>query len=154
MRRWFAVGGITLPLLWTPMVLIVPRLPDLGSPRRIVQFYACEHATLKLVITLASAGFLPLLALLAALADRLWRDPASRALVLTALASAVMFMTSLAVALGLAAAAALTSDIASAELLYALHAAAFVLAAPVAPAGVAFFVAIAIIPYRDAVPPR
>jgi hypothetical protein len=103
---------------------------------------------------LASAGFLPLLAFLAALIDRLWRAGAARGLVLTALASALMFMTALAVALGVVAVAALISSDSSPQLLRGLHAVAFVLAAPAAPAGVAVFVAMAILSRRDALLPR
>jgi hypothetical protein len=56
-----------------------------------------------------------------------------------------MFMTTLAIALGLVAAAGLLSATSDPQIVRALHAAAFVSAAPVAAPGVAFFVAIAAI---------
>jgi hypothetical protein len=66
----------------------------------------------------------------------------------TAFAGALMFMTALAVALGLDAAAVSLFDEASPEAIWALHSTAFLLAAPAAGAGTAFFVAVAVLALR------
>lgn len=62
-----------------------------------------------------------------------------------------MFATALAVALGLDAAAVLLFGRASPETIWALHSAAFLLAAPAADAGTAFFVAVGALAFAERV---
>ena len=69
------------------------------------------------------------------------------------LGSALMFMTALNVALGLDIAGGLLVD-ADPSSTYALHTAAFLLAAPAAFAGVAFFVAVAAFAFQTGALPR
>lgn len=71
--RWGATGGVVLCLLWAPMGLIVPQLPDLGSPAAIEHFHRSHEALLKAVLLLASCGFFFLLCFLGALVERLRR---------------------------------------------------------------------------------
>jgi hypothetical protein len=97
---------------------------------------------MQVVIASVSVGFLFLLFFLGGLAE--WLRRTGWTIVFTAFGSAVTFMTALNVALGLDMAAGLLQDGGSTDSSYALHTAAFLLAAPAAPAGAAFFVAIAI----------
>jgi hypothetical protein len=71
-----------------------------------------------------------------------------------AFAGALMFMTSLNIAVGLSAAAALLSGRSGPDIAGALHSAAFVLAAPVALAGAAFFGATAVVSLTAGAFPR
>jgi hypothetical protein len=152
--RWGAASGALLFLLWAPMALIVPRLPDLGSSAEIHDFYRSHGDLLKVVLLLVSVGFFFFLCFLGTLVERLRRAETSGPLTWIAFGAALMFMTSLNVAIGLAATAALLSGTSSPDVIHAVHAAAFVLAAPVALAGTAFFAAIAALSLSAAVFPR
>lgn len=147
-----AICGVVLCVLWAPMGVAIVQLPDLGSPARVERFWEEHLALMKAVIVLASAGFLFLLAFLGGLAERL--RAAGGALAFTAFGSALLFMTALNVALGLDVAAGLLSERHPGAGTYALHSAAFLLAAPAAPAGVGFFLAVALAAFRHAVFPR
>lgn len=152
--RWGATSGLVACLLWAPIALIVPQLPDLGSSAAIEHFYRSHEDLLKVLILLVSCGFFFLLCFLGALVERLRRAEASGPLTWIAFASGLMFMTSLNIAVGLVATAGLLSDTSAPAIVSALHAAAFVLAAPVALAGAAFFVAVATLAFATAVFPR
>ena len=71
--RWGAGCGVIVCLLWAPIGLIVPRLPDLGSPAAIERFYRSNEDLLKAVILLASCGFFFLLCFLGVPVERLRR---------------------------------------------------------------------------------
>jgi hypothetical protein len=147
--RWRAASGIVLCGLWAPMLLIVPKLPDLNSSVQIVHFYRGEADVVRVVVLLASVGLLFFVAFLGVLVDWLRRAAGTAWLIWTAVASAVVFITVLAIALGLVATAALLSPSSSPQITRALHAAAFVSAAPVAPVGAAFFTAIGMLSFRS-----
>lgn len=149
---WSAISGVLLCLCWAPMAIVIPRLPDLGSAAEIERFWQENLGLMQAVILSVSIGFLFLLVFLGGLVERLRQ--AGGALAFTALASALMFMTALNVALGLDLAAGLLSEDGSSKSTYALHTAAFLLAAPAAPAGAAFFVAIALASFRRNLFPR
>jgi hypothetical protein len=136
------------------MALVVGSLPDLGSPDRVAAFFASNGATLKFVIACVSLGFLFFLIYLGSLIDRLRCVEGSGPLAGTAFAAAVMFMTLFNAAVGLDAAAGLLYETASPDVVYALHTAAFVLAAPAAFVGVAFFCAIALLVFSVGALPR
>jgi hypothetical protein len=99
------------------------------------------------VIVSISVGYLFLLGFLGAVVECLRRAEGSGPLTWMAFGSGLMFTTSLNVALGLVAAAGLLAETSSSEFTYALHTGAFVLAAPVALAGAAFFGAIAVLSF-------
>jgi hypothetical protein len=65
-----------------------------------------------------------------------------------------MFMSALKVALGLDIASGLLQRVGSGESSYALHSAAFLLAAPAAPGGTAFFVALPVVSFGRRAFPR
>ncbi len=92
--RWGATSGVIVCLLWAPISLIVPQLPDLGSPARIERFYRSHQDLLKAVILLASCGFFFLLCFLGALVERLRRAEGAGPLTWIAFGSGLMFMTS------------------------------------------------------------
>src|SRR5512132_2655404 len=133
--RCSAISGLLLCLSWAPMAIVIPRLPDLGSAVDVNGFWNENLAFMQVVIASVSVGFLFLLFFLGGLAE--WLRGAGGAIAFTALASAVTFMTALNVALGLDMAAGQLQDAGSTESTYALHTAAFLLAAPAAPAGAA-----------------
>lgn len=147
-------SGVLLCVLWTPMLLVVPRLPDLGSSTEIDRFYRENGELLKVVLLFVSIGFLFLLCFLGALVERLRQAERSGPMTWVAFGSALMFMTALAIALGLVATARLLSGTTTPEIVHALHGTAFVLAAPVAVAGTAFFVAVAQLSFQAAAFPR
>lgn len=149
---WGALCGVVLAVLWAPMGMVVWQLPDLRSAAEIDRFYRGQGDLLKVAVALASVGFFFLLGFLGALVERLRRAEASGPLTWIAFGSALMFMTSLNIALGLAAAAELLSR--QGTSIYALHAGAFVAAAPAALAGTAFFLAVAVLSVRAAAFPR
>jgi hypothetical protein len=129
--------------LWAPMALVIPELPNLSTASQVTDFYG-EHAGLmKVILACVSAGFAFFLVFLGALVARLPRSGEHGYWTWTALASALMFTTALCVALGLDAGAVLLHDRAGQETVWTLHSAAFLLAAPAAGAGVAFFAAMA-----------
>lgn len=131
------------------MAIVILRLPDLGSAAEIERFWRENLGLVQAVILSTSIGFIFLLVFLGGLAERLHRVDAG--LAFTAYGSALMFMTALNVALGLDAASGLLSERGPAGTTYALHSAAFILAAPAAPIGAAFFVAVAYAAFeRDA----
>jgi hypothetical protein len=151
-RRVGALAGITMALLWAPMAVVIPVLPDLGSASEIERFYGRHAETMKVILASVSVGFTAFLVFLGALVEEL-RQAKESGWIWSAMASALMFMTALGVALGLDAAAVLLYGQASAETVWALHSAAFLLAAPAAGAGVAFFVAAAVLAFgSDALP--
>jgi len=151
---WGAISGLLACLLWAPIGLLVPQLPDLGSSAAIEHFYRTHEDLLKLVILLASCGFFFLLWFFGALVERLRRAEGTGPLTWVAFGSGLMFMTSFNIAVGLVAAAGLLSNTNAAAMTSTLHTVAFVLAAPVAPAGTAFFVAVAALAFATAVFPR
>jgi hypothetical protein len=137
---------VLLCISWAPMAIIIPQLPDLGSAAEVEAFWQENLGLMQGVILSVSVGFLFLLVFLGGLAERMRQaDPV---LAFTAFGSALMFMTALNVALGLDIASGLLLDRGSSGSTYALHTAAFLLAAPAAPAGAAFFVAVALVSFR------
>jgi hypothetical protein len=154
MSRWGAASGVVFFLLWAPMGLVVLQAPDLGSSGEIHRFYSGHGDLLVVVALLVSVGFFFFLCFLGTLVDRLRGAEASGPLSWVAFASALMFMTSLNIAVGLVATAGLLSETTSPDALQAMHAAAFVIAAPAAPAGTAFFAAIAALSFGAAAFPR
>jgi hypothetical protein len=153
MSRWGAASGVVFFLLWAPMGLVVLQAPELGSSSEIRRFYAGHGDLLEVVALLVGVGFFFFLCFLGTLVDELRRAESSGPLTWVALASALMFMTSLNIAVGLVATAKLLSETTSPDALHALHAAAFVIAAPAAPAGTSFFAAVAALSFRaDAFP--
>jgi hypothetical protein len=139
--KWSAISGVLMCICWAPMAIAILRLPDLASAAEVNQFWDENLGLMQFVIASVSVGFLFLLVFLGGLAA--WLQRAGSALAFTAFGSAVMFMTALNVALGLDIASGLLRENGSTETSYALHVAAFLLAAPAAPAGAAFFVAVA-----------
>ena len=135
------------------MALVIPRLPDLDSAADVERFWDDNNGLMQAVFLSVSVGFLFFLTFLGALVGRLRASEASEALTWTAFGSALMFMTALNVALGLDIAGGLLVDADPAST-YALHTAAFLLAAPAAFAGAAFFVAIAVFTWETGVFPR
>lgn len=143
---WSAISGLLLCLCWVPMGIAILRLPDLGSGAEVERFWQENLGFLQAVILSTSVGFLFLLVFLGGLAERLRQ--ADGALAFSAFGSALMFMTLLNVALGLDIAAGLLWERGQSESTYPLHSAAFLLAAPAAPVGAAFFVVIAYASFR------
>jgi hypothetical protein len=154
MSRWRAASGVVFFLLWAPMGLVVLQAPDLGSSTEIHDFYARHGDLLEVVALLVSVGFLFFLYFLGTLVERLRHAESSGPLTWVVLAGALMFMTSLNIAVGLVATAELLSETTSPDTLHGVHTAAFVIAAPAAPAGTAFFAAIAALSFRAAAFPR
>jgi hypothetical protein len=153
-QRAGPVCGLLLVLAWSPMAVAIPRLPDLGSANRVAEFWRSNTALMRVVIVSVSVGYLFLLVFLGALTDRMRRFEGPGPLAFAAFGSAVMFMTLLNVAVGLDAAGGLLLPTAGPDATYLLHAAGFILAAPAAFAGVAFFAALAVLIRRTAVFPR
>lgn len=151
--RWGPWSGVLLCLTWAPMTLVVPRFPDLGSAATVAGWWSADLPLMQAVVLSVSVGYLFLLLFLGALAQRLFADAAVRAWSWTGLGAALMFTTALNVAIGMVIAAGLVAatDPASA---YALHVGGFVLAAPAAFAGVAFFLAMAAVAFGSDVLPR
>lgn len=143
--------GVLTCLAWAPMALVIPRFPDLGSADEVEAFWRENQELMQPVALSVSVGFLFLLAFLAALDARLRQG--DRALAALAFGAALMFMTALNVAIGLDVAGGLLLGSGTA-LTYGLHVAGFLLAAPAAFAGAAFFVACAVASFRTAVFPR
>jgi len=152
--RWGAASGLVLCLLWAPMGLVVPQLPDLGSSAEIERFYRGHGDLLKVVALCVSVGYFFFLCFLGALMERVRSAEGSDALSWVVFGSALMFMTSLNVAVGLVATADLLSETSMPAIASAVHAAAFVIAAPVALAGTAFFAAIAVLAFETGALPR
>jgi hypothetical protein len=152
-ERWGPISGLLLCITWAPMAFAIPRLPDLGSAQRVEAFWRDNQELMQGVILSVSVGFLFLLGFLGALVERLRAALAAPAIIWVAFGSALMFMTALNVALGLDIAGGLLVDLDPAST-YALHTAAFLLAAPAALAGTAFFVAIAAITWQTGIFPR
>ena len=128
-------------------------MPDLGSAQRVEAFWRANQQLMQGVILSTSVGFLFLLLFLGALVELLRIAGAPGAAIWTAFASVLMFMTALNVALGLDIAGGLLVDTDPTGT-YALHTAAFLLAAPAALAGACFFIAIAGIVWRTGALPR
>jgi hypothetical protein len=133
------------------MAIAIPRLPDLDSMSEVNEFWEASFTLMQAVIASVSIGYLFLLVFLGGLAE--WLRRAGGALAFTTFGSAMIFMTALNVALGLDIASGLLQHEGRGASSYALHSAAFLLAAPAAPAGTAFFVALAFASFaRDAFP--
>jgi hypothetical protein len=152
-ERWGPISGLLLCVTWAPMAVAIPRLPDLGSAQEVELFWRDNHGLMKLVILSVSVGFIFLLGFLGALVERLRAALDAHAIVWVAFGSALMFTTALNVALGIDIAGGLLLE-ADPSSTYALHTAGFLLAAPAAFAGTAFFVAIAAITWETRVFPR
>jgi hypothetical protein len=152
-ERWGPVSGLVLCVTWAPMAIAIPRLPDLGSAQTISTFWQGNGALMQGVILSVTVGYLFLLFFLGALVELIRATADSAATGWVVLGSAVMFMTALNIALGLDIAGGLLVD-ADQSSTYALHAAAFLLAAPAAFAGVAFFVAVAALGFGVSALPR
>jgi hypothetical protein len=151
-QRWGPISGLLLCVTWAPMAIAIPRLPDLGSAPEVEAFWRENQGVMQGIVLSVSVGFLFLLAFLGALIERLSTVPGARAITWTVFASALMFMTALNVALGLDIAGGLLVEKDPAST-YALHTAGFLLAAPAAFAGTAFFVAIVAITWETGVFP-
>jgi hypothetical protein len=143
-NRLGAASGLAVVLLWSPMALVVPELPNLATASGVDRFYAEHGELMKVVLACVSVGFAFFFVFLGALIEQLRRRSAG-GWTWMAFASAMMFITCLAVALGLDAAAALLHGRAGTQTVWALHSAAFLLAAPAAGGGVAFFGAVAVL---------
>src|SRR5215207_141128 len=141
--RFGALSGVLLAVAWAPMGLVVGDLPELDSAAEIDTFFSESGDLLKVVIACVGVGFFCFLSFLAALAQHLHVAEGGGVLKWLALTSALMFMTLFNAAVGLDAAAGLLHETSTPEVTHALHTAAFVLAAPAALVGVAFFVAVA-----------
>ncbi len=151
--RWGPISGVLLCLSWAPMALTVPRLPALGSAAEIEAFWHANTGLMQATIVSISVGFLFLLDFLGTLIDRVGAVQGAGAAAWTAFGGALMFMTALNVAIGLTAAGGLLLALTPGATAL-LHTAGFVLAAPAAFAGVAFFVAVADIAFRTGALPR
>jgi hypothetical protein len=143
---WSAIGGLLVCVCWAPMAIVILRLPDLGSAAEIERFWRENLGLVQAVILSTSIGFIFLLVFLGGLAEELHRVDAG--LAFAAFGSALMFMTALNIALGLDVASGLLSERGPTETTYALHSAAFLLAAPAAPVGATFFVTVAFAAFR------
>ena len=152
-ERWGPISGLLLCVTWAPMAFAIPTLPDLGSAQRVEVFWHYNQELMQGVILSVSVGFIFLLGFLGALVERLLTALDAHALVWVVFASAVMFMTALNVALGLDIAGGLLVEIDPSST-YALHTAGFLLAAPAALAGTAFFVAITAITWQTGIFPQ
>ena len=152
-ERWGPVSGLLLCVTWAPMAVAIPRLPDLGSAPTVETFWRSNAELMQGVILSVSVGYLFLLFFLGALTELVRTATGAGATGWVMLGSALMFMTALNVALGLDAAGGLLVD-ADPSSTYALHTAAFLLAAPAAFAGVAFFVAVAAFAFQTGALPR
>jgi hypothetical protein len=151
--RWGPLSGLLLCVTWAPMAVAIPRLPDLDSSHEVQAFWRTNQQLMQVVIVSVSVGFLFFLMFLGALIELIRTVPDAGAASWTVLGSALMFMTALNVALGLDVAGGLLVDTNPAST-YGLHTAAFLLAAPAAFAGAAFFVAIAVVTWEAKVFPR
>lgn len=151
--RWGPWAGVLLCLTWAPMALVLPRFPDLRSADVVVTYWAADLGVMQAVALSVGVGYLFLLVFLGALADRLSAAEHLRPWSWTAVGSAVVFTTALNVAIGLVLSAGLVAHADPAGA-YALHVGGFVLAAPAAFAGVAFFLAVAVVAFGSPVLPR
>lgn len=147
-NRWGPLSGLLLCITWAPMAIAIPRLPDLGSAHEVQAFWHTNQELMQGVILSVSVGFLFLLVFLGAVVEFVRTIPGVGAVPWIVLGSALMFMTALNVALGLDIAAGLIIGIDPGST-YALHTAAFLLAAPAAFAGATFFVAIAALSWES-----
>jgi hypothetical protein len=152
-QRWGPISGLLLCLTWAPMAIAIPKLPDLDSAADVQAFWRANQALMQSVILSVSVGFLFLLVFLGALVEMVRKVPGAEAIAWIVLGSALMFMTALNIALGLDVAAGLLVD-SDAASTYALHTAAFLLAAPAAFAGATFFLAITVFTWESGVFPQ
>jgi hypothetical protein len=151
--RWGPLSGLLLCTTWAPMAVAIPRLPDLDSAADVQEFWRTNQHLMQVVILSVSVGFLFLLVFLGALVELIRTDPDAGAIGWIVFGSTLMFMTALNVALGLDIAGGLLINVDPSST-YWLHTAAFLLAAPAAFAGAAFFVAIAVITWKSTIFPR
>jgi hypothetical protein len=135
------------------MAIAIPRLPDLDSSHDVQAFWRTNQQLMQVVILAVSVGYLFFLLFLGALVELVRTVADAGATCWVILGSGVMFMTALNIALGLDIAGGLLVDVEPAST-YGLHTAAFLLAAPAAFAGAAFFVAIAVATWEAKVFPR
>jgi hypothetical protein len=148
------MSGILMCVAWSPMLVVIPRLPDLGSTGDVEAFWDENLRLMKFVVLAAAVGYLFLLGFLGGLLSRLRQADAEGALPWVAFASLLMFTTALNVAIGLDMAGGLLLRSANGAATYTLHSAGFILAAPAALLGTAFFVAIAALTFHTGVFPR
>jgi hypothetical protein len=152
-ERWGPVSGLLLCATWAPMAIAIPRLPDLGSAQTVETFWRANTGLMQGVVLSVSVGYLFLLLFLRALVELIRAITDAGAAGWVVLGSALMFMTALNIALGLDIAGGLLVD-ADPSSTYALHTAAFLLAAPAAFAGATFFVAVAAVGFGTRALPR
>jgi hypothetical protein len=152
-NRWGPLSGLLLCVTWAPMAMAIPRLPDLDSSHDVQAFWRTNQQLMQPVILSVSVGFLFFLVFLGALTELIRTAADADATTWIVLGSGLMFMTALNVALGLDIAGGLLVDVDPAST-YGLHTAAFMLAAPAAFAGAAFFLAITVITWESKVFPR
>jgi hypothetical protein len=152
--RLAAGAGVMTAVLWAPMGLVIPELPDLADATGVSEFYAAHGTAMTAILASVSGGLGFALLFLGNLIARLRLLEASAAWTWALMGSALMFLTALCAALGVDAAAVLLYGHVPADTIWALHAVAFLLAAPAAGAGTAFFVAAAALAVRDAALPR
>jgi hypothetical protein len=152
--RWAPMSGILMCVAWAPMIVVIPRLPDLGSAGDVEAFWDEDLRLMKIVILAAAVGYLFLLGFLGGLVSRLRQADPDGALPWVAFASLLMFTTALNIAIGLDIAGGLLLHSTNGSATYTLHSAGFILAAPAALLGTAFFVAIAAVTFHTRVFPR
>ena len=136
-----AWAGLATAAFFAPVALVITELPDLDSASAVAAFYGRHAGLMEAILCSVSLGFATFLVFLGALTERLVAHRAG-GWGWVAFGAALMFMTALSVALGIDAAAALLRDKISAEVILSVHSTAFLLAAPAAGAGVAFFIAV------------
>jgi hypothetical protein len=133
------------------MLVVIPRLPDLGSTGDVEAFWDENLRLMQVVILAASVGYLFLLGFLGGLLSRLRQADPDGALPWVAFASLLMFTTALNIAIGLDIAGGLLLRSTDGSATYTLHSAGFLLAAPAALLGAAFFVALAAVTFHTRV---
>jgi hypothetical protein len=137
---------------WALTIVVIPRLPDLGSTKDVEAFWDENQRLMQVVIRAASVGYLFLLGFLGGLLGRLRQADPDGAL--PWVASLLMFTTALNIAIGLDIAGGLLLRSTNGSATYTLHSAGFILAAPAALLGTAFFVAVATVTFHTRVFPR
>jgi hypothetical protein len=62
--RWGAVSGVLLVLLWSPMAVAIPILPDLPSATEVTTFWRHNMSLMQMIVCSVTVGFLFLLSLI------------------------------------------------------------------------------------------
>ena len=62
--RWAPMSGILMCVAWSPMLVVIPRLPDLGSRGDVEAFWDENVRLMKFVVLAAAVGYLFLLGFL------------------------------------------------------------------------------------------